>query len=146
MYWLGFKKNIHEAARILQIATNFQSSIKAAIYLIREISEDLDMEAVISVGASSAFSSSNQGEDLHKMQGICLKLFKPLSLNPAKWPNTLLVKYTTRIVWVRLIILWGCCLKGKIFLSTLIGRLIDWLFIVARSSGQLKALPKAAIL
>ena len=89
MYWLGFKKNIHEAARILQIATNFQSSIETAIYLIREISEDLDMEAVISVGASSAFSSSNQGEDLHKMQGICLKLFKPLSLNPPK-----MAKYT----------------------------------------------------
>ena len=54
---------IRGAARLLQIATNFQSSAEASKYLIKEILEDKNTEAVILVVASGACGSPNRGED-----------------------------------------------------------------------------------
>ena len=63
---LDLKKDIREAARLLQIATNFSVQYQSFKIQIKETLEDKDTEAVILVDASGPCGSSNRGEALYK--------------------------------------------------------------------------------
>ena len=62
------KKDIQEAAGLLQMANGFQSDTEAAIHSMKKIFDDEQADAVILVDASNAFNSLNGNADLHNIQ------------------------------------------------------------------------------
>ena len=64
------KKDIQEAAGLLQMANGFQSGTEAAIHSMKKIFDDEQADAVTLVDASNAFNSLNGNADLHNIQRL----------------------------------------------------------------------------
>ena len=91
------KKDIQEAAGLLQMANGFQSDTEAAIHSMKKIFDDEQADAVILVDASNAFNSLNGNADLHNIQ-ILSPQFSTILINTYRLPARMIVLRSMNIV------------------------------------------------